>query len=470
MIISFLFFLTIFFIVGISSYLKVRHTSQDYYLASQTISPWLVGLSAIATNNSGYMFIGVIGFTYSTGLSSIWLMIGWIVGDFLASLYVHTCLRQVSGKTGEVSYAGVLSHWNCMRYKLLQRIIAVVSIIFLLAYTSAQLIAGSKALYVLFNWPIWTGAVIVASIVMAYCIAGGIRASIWTDAAQSFVMIFSMGILLLTTLDSLGGIEQAIHEMRNIEGFLDWFPNDLVIGGSIGMLLFAIGWLFAGVSIIGQPHIMVRFMTLKEPGKMLNARIWYYSWYVLFHVMASSVGMLSRVYLGDHTNFDAELALPIMAMQLLSPVLVGLILAGMFAATMSTADSLILSCSAALTHDLLPHRLEKIWMLKAATAIMILLALFWAFINSQSVFSLVIMSWSALASAFAPVLLVLVFGGRPTQSVAIMMLISGLLVAILWRLAELHLFIYEGMPGILTGLLVYLCIKCYKHLDTVTQR
>ncbi len=104
--------------------------------------------------------------------------------------------------------------------------------------------------------------------------------------------------------------------------------------------------------------------------------------------------------------FDAELALPSMAMELLPPYLVGLILAGIFTATMSTADSLLLSCSAALTHDLLPHRIEHTWLLKLATALITLAALGWALLNQQSVFNLVIMAWSGLASAFAPLLIV----------------------------------------------------------------
>ena len=199
MIISFLFFLLVFVAIGISSAHKSRGTKQDYYLASSSISPALVGLSAVATNNSGYMFIGVIGYTYATGLASIWLMLGWIVGDFLASTFVHRRLRTATELSGEVSYAGVLSNWyNNGKQDSLQRVIGLISLIFLLAYASAQLVAGGKALHVLFDWPVWAGAVIGSVLVALYCIAGGIRASIWTDAAQSVVMIVAMAVLLLS--------------------------------------------------------------------------------------------------------------------------------------------------------------------------------------------------------------------------------------------------------------------------------
>lgn len=106
---SFIFFLLVFIIIGIYSCRYSTGTKSDYYLAGHNISPWLVGLSAVATNNSGYMFIGVIGYTYVTGLPSIWLMAGWIAGDFLASLFVHKNLRIATTATQEVSYAGVLS-------------------------------------------------------------------------------------------------------------------------------------------------------------------------------------------------------------------------------------------------------------------------------------------------------------------------------------------------------------------------
>jgi len=455
MIISFLFFLLLFVVIGVSSARKSRGTKQDYYLASNSISPALVGLSAVATNNSGYMFIGVIGYTYATGLASIWLMSGWIIGDFLASTFVHRRLRTATELSGEVSYAGVLSNWyNNGRHDRLQRIIGLISLIFLLAYASAQLVAGGKALHVLFDWPIWSGAIIGTILVAAYCIAGGIRASIWTDAAQSVVMIVAMAVLLFIATSSLGGIDASITKMSAVDGFLDWFPKDLALPGLAGGILFAISWAFAGFSVIGQPHIMVRFMTLANNQKMNQARLWYYLWFSAFYAMATGVGLLSRIYLANDGSFDAELALPTMALELLSPVFVGLVLAGIFAATMSTADSLVLSCSAAITHDLLPHKIESTFLLKVTTLLITLAALTWALVNGQSVFSLVILAWSGLASAFAPLLIVLSLGGKPGQNISIVAVITGLAVAMIWRYLGWHNSVYEGMAGIIAGLII----------------
>jgi len=451
---SFIGFLCIFTLVGLAAVLQRRGTRQDYYLADSSIKPWLVGLSAVATNNSGYMFIGVIGYTYTTGLASVWLMTGWIIGDFLASRFVHERLRRATTATDEASYGAVLSSWQGDRQLALRRLIGIISLVFLLTYASAQLVAGSKALHVLFDWPIWLGAVIGSVIVTLYCFVGGIRASIWTDAAQSFVMFVAMATLLWVAVDWAGGISQTIAQMQEIDGFLDWFPKDTLLPGAAGAGLFVVSWLFAGMSVIGQPHIMVRFMALDDANNMGRARAWYYLWFTAFYCLATGVGMLSRLYISDTVAFDAELALPTMAMGLLPPLLVGLILAGVFAATMSTADSLILSCSAAVTQDLLPKPIENPLLIKASTVGIAMLALLLAISNTQSVFSLVIMAWAALASAFAPLLLALCLGQRPAQSTSIVAVLSGVATVVLWHYLEWQALVYEGLPGIIVGALV----------------
>ena len=138
---------------------------------------------------------------------------------------------------------------------------------------------------------------------------------------------------------------------------MDWFPPDLSIAGVAGPVLFILGWLFAGAAVIGQPHIMVRFMAMDDPEHMWRVRGWYYGWFTAFYAITICVGLAARLLLPVAADFDAELALPTLAGQLLPPVLTGLVLAGLFAATISTADSVILSCTAAVTRDF-PYRLS----------------------------------------------------------------------------------------------------------------
>lgn len=451
---SFLTFLLIFLAIGLASTFRAKKTREDYYLAGGNVTPWLVGLSAIATNNSGYMFIGVIGFTYATGLASVWLMIGWILGDFLASLFIHRRIRDATERTDEASFAAVLAVWNGQSFAVWRRIAAVVMVVFLGAYAAAQISAGGKALQGVLGWDPRLGAIVVAAVIMAYSVAGGIRASIWTDAAQSLVMIAAMALLFVIGVAGQGGPAETVDRMAAVPGFLDWFPADLLFPGAAGIGLFVVGWMFAGFSVIGQPHIMVRFMALDDADNMWRARAWYYVYFLVFYGLATGVGMLSRLYLPDLAGMDPELALPTMALKLLPAVFVGAVLAGIFAATMSTADSLVLSCSAAITHDLLPRRLELPWEMKAATAFVTGLALVIALSDNQSVFSLVILAWSTLASAFAPLLTIYALGRKISEAGAVASMAAGVAVALLWRALGWHVSVYEGLPGILAGLSV----------------
>lgn len=449
---SFLVFLLLFLGTGLASAFYATKSRNDYYLASRSVKPWLAGLSAVATNNSGYMFIGVIGFTYVTGLASAWLMFGWIVGDFIGSLFIHRRLRTATERTNEASFAAVMARWYGEDFALWRRLAAIVMVIFLGAYAAAQISAGGKALQGVFGWNPMSGAVIVAIMIVAYSVAGGIRASIWTDAAQSAVMLAAMAVLCAVATVNAGGPAAALEQMGQISGFLEPFPSDLLFPGAPGMMLFVAGWMFAGFSVVGQPHVMVRFMALDDPQHLARTRAWYYGFFIVFYALATAVGMLSRLYLPELESLDPELALPTMALELLPDVFVGMILAGIFAATMSTADSLVLSCSAAVTHDLLPQRLEKPRELKFATAAVTSLALIIALADNTSVFQLVIMSWSTLASAFAPLLTIYCFRRRLTETAAIFVMVLGIGVAIAWRMLGWHEMVYEGMPGILSGL------------------
>jgi len=452
---SFLTILAVFLAIGLSSARKATGQRQDYYLASSSVSPWLTGLSAVATNNSGYMFIGVIGYTYETGLAAIWLMTGWILGDFLGSLFIHKRLRQATGATKEASFASVMARWHGEDFRVWRRLAALIMVVFLIAYAAAQISAGGKALQGVLGFDPRAGAVAVALVVIAYSIVGGLRASIWTDGAQSLAMLVAMGLLFVIGLQGVGGLGGAVERWSDVRGFLNLFPDDLLLAGVAGMALFVIGWMFAGLSVVGQPHIMVRFMALDDDRHMMQARAWYYGYFTLFYALATGVGMLSRLYLPDLASMDPELALPEMALELLPPVLVGLILAGIFAATMSTADSLVLSCSAAVTHDLTPQRMERPWLLKTATAVTTLIALGLALSGSQSVFSLVILAWSTLASAFAPLLVLLALNRRVSEPVAIALMGLGVGTALFWRFGlGWHSDVYEGLPGILLPLVI----------------
>lgn len=452
---TFVAFLLLFVIVGVSSIRLSRKTTVDYLLAEHNIKPWLAALSAVATNNSGYMFIGLIGYTYAVGLQSIWLMIGWIWGDFLASITIHKKLRQKTQERKAHTYAGVLATWQGEEFKVYRLIAGIVSLIFLGSYAAAQFTAAAKALHVILEWPLTSGAVIGALIVVLYCFAGGIRASIWTDAAQSIVMIVAMFALLYVGLHQAGGVASAMESWGRVEGFMDWFPRDMAGGAIGGPILFILGWVFAGFGVAAQPHIMIRFMALDDPEKMGRTRGYYYSWFILFWGAATGVGMLAKILLPQAAGFDAELALPMMAQQLLPGPFVGLILAGIFAATISTADSLILSCSASFTNDIFRKKKFDYNINKLATLGTAAVALGITLTGNQSVFDLVMVSWAALSAAFLPLLFVYIRQHPLSEASAILLSATSLSIMLLWRHLGYHNTVYEIFPAVVGSLIIY---------------
>jgi Na+/proline symporter len=162
------------------------------------------------------------------------------------------------------------------------------------------------------------------------------------------------------------------------------------------------------------------------------------------------------------SGFDPELALPLLSQQLLPQVLVGVILAGLFAATMSTADSQILSCSAALTEDMQLLKGESVWKNKLATIIVTVVALIIALFGYKNVFQLVVLSAGSLASGFGPIVLVLAAGGKPSHTTMMAMMVGGIASMLIWHYAGLHAIAYEVMPGLLGGLLVFGAIRLFR--------
>jgi sodium/proline symporter len=456
MLLSFSLCLLLFLAIGLLSVRKKRDTKQDYYVASNSVAPWLVGLSAVATNNSGYMFIGVIGYTYYQGLYAILLMLAWLLGDFLASMFVHKKFQEISSRQTESSYLSVITFWNQFNNQSFRYLVAIIALVFLLSYAGAQLIAGAKAIQILMNWQLWHGILLGSLIVLSYCLAGGIRASIWTDAAQSFVMFIAMLVMLYVVLQSMGGITEVYSNLLIIDNYLvlsdfQWTH----------LLWFFLAWMIAGFSVVAQPHIMIRFMSLNNPQHFFQMRCWYYLWFVIFYMMATGVGLLARLYFASDTGFDSETALPRMAQELLPPILTGLILAGIFAATISTADSLILSCSSFLSQELLPQFFTAKKSYRYSTAICVVVAVIWSLTSEESVFALVVMSWGMLAATFVPLIFSALIRFRISWIMATgMVILNVCLTFALWINGAIENS-FEAAPAILLSCGCLLLLKLF---------
>ena len=459
---SFCLFLFLFTLIGSLSVLKKKNTSLDYLLANQEIKPWLAATSAIATSNSGYMFIGQIGFTYVYGLQSVWLMFGLIFGDFISSLFVHKNLRKKSQELKVVSFANLVSKWQGTNYKYVQLISGLLILIFLSTYAAAQLNAGSKSMHVLFGLDYRLGAIVGGVIVLLYCFSGGIRASIWTDVAQSLVMIIAMFLMVIFGIKELGGFSSFINQLYKISpDYMKWFPTTNFSEFFLAPYMFILGWFFSGLGVIGQPHVMVRFMTIDKTKNVPKTRVYYYTWYVLFYSLTILAAFVARLLIPETNGIDPELALPTLALNLLPEFFVGLVLAGIFAATMSTADSQILACTASITNDLLLNKKNNYLINKLVTLIVTVFVVTIAINDNKNVFNLVLMSWSTLACCFSPLLIIYSLKQKISEFVSLIMMVIPFITLLLWRYYGLNEFIYEVAPGITSGIFIFIIFKIF---------
>ena len=445
MLLSFLLFLGFFAAVGLSSMRVKEDTTDDYLVAGRGMHPALAALSAVSTWNSGYMFIGFIGFTYAVGYSAIWIGLASTLGQILAWMWLYRYIQEEANERGVRSLSSLVASVSGAPEA---RLAAVLSVVFLSIYAAAQLTSGGKALFVMMGWNEVTGILIGFVLVVAYCYAGGIRASIWTDAAQSCVMIVGSIMLCSVALGEVGGFSGLNDGLAAQDPVLTGLiPPDLALGVSLWIFAFFLG----GLGVAGQPQVVSRVMTLGTDAERKQAMMWFFVWQTPFILIMLVIGWASRVVF-TQDGFDAELGLPTLAMEVLDPFWVGLILASIFAATMSTADSQVLACTAAVTDDIRPEwsqdhaTTKKVTLVVAAFATAISLGGLYV-PGGDSVFSLVVLAVYGLGGIFVPMLIVRWMGYVPDTRHSVTMMMAALTGVIVWRLLGLNEHVFESIPG-----------------------
>ena len=463
---SFLLFLGFFAGVGLASMRVKQDTTDDYLVAGRGMHPALAALSAVSTWNSGYMFIGFIGFIYLMGYSAIWIGVISTIGQFVAWAWLYKFIQKEGNERGLRSLSSLVAEKaGAPEAKLA----AVLSVFFLAIYAAAQLTAGGKALFVMLNWPELVGILIGFVLVVAYCYAGGIRASIWTDAAQSCVMIVGSVILCWVALGNVGGFS-GMHE--NLESqsatLVNFLPTDI----SLGISLYFVAFFLGGLGVAGQPQVVSRVMTLKSDKDRKQAMIWFFVWQTPFIALMFIVGLASRVLFTDG-DFDAELGLPALAMDTLPALGVGMILASIFAATMSTADSQVLACTAAITDDIKPEWREdhkttkKVTLYVAAAATLISIAGLYI-PGGDSVFTLVVLAVYGLGGIFVPLLIIRWMGYKPDSFHSIVMMISAFTGVIIWTLLGLGEDVFPSVPGVGAAFTAHI-VMCLMRNDSASN-
>ena len=444
-ILSFLLFMLLFAGVGMASIRVKKDTTDDYLVAGRGMHPALAALSAVSTWNSGYMFIGFIGFMWAMGYSAIWISVISTIGQLVAWIWLYKYIQNEGNERNIRSLSSLVAN---VKGAPEAKMAAICSVAFLLIYAGAQLSSGGKALFAMLGWAEWVGIIIGFVLVVAYCYAGGIRASIWTDAAQSCVMIVGSTLLCYVALSEVGWFSGLHGSLGSIDPALTSItPPDLKLGFSMWVFAFFLG----GLGVAGQPQVVSRIMTLESEEDRKQACIWFFVWQTPFLILMILIGLASRVIFPVEGSFDPELALPMLAMDVLGPFWVGLILASIFAATMSTADSQVLACTAAITDDVVPEWSTNHKKTKITTIVMAFVATCLSlgayFSGNNSVFDLVVLAVYGLGGMFIPLIIIRMSGFKPSSQHSIVMMTAALSAVITWRILGLNVHIFESVPG-----------------------
>ena len=433
--------------VGLASMRVKEDTTDDYLVAGRGMHPALAALSAVSTWNSGYMFIGFIGFIFINGYSAVWIAVVSTIGQLVAWIWLYKYIQKQGEERGIRSLSSLVSNTTGSPEA---KVAAILSVIFLSIYAAAQLTAGGVALEVMLNWAPTIGILIGFVLVVAYCYAGGIRASIWTDAAQSCVMIVGSTILCYVAIKGSGGFSGLHGQLMDLDpGMVSLFPFDLKFGATLWIAAFFLG----GLGVAGQPQVVSRVMTLKDDKARKQAMVWFFVWQTPFIIIMFLIGLACRVLLPELGASGAETGLPKLAMDKLNPFLGGLILASIFAATMSTADSQVLACTAAITDDIRPEWSQDHKTTKKVTLVVAAFATIISLVGQQfpgfgdSVFALVVLAVYGLGAIFVPLLLVRMSGYEPDSKHAIAMMMAAMIGVVVWTLLGYAGDVFPSVPG-----------------------
>lgn len=451
--ISFIGFLVLMVLVGMLSSSKAKAESGDYLLASRSVHPIVMALSMLSTNYSGFMFIGFIGYTYNVGISAVWYILTWAFGDLMAWLTIHKRLRDKSEEQDSNTITSFIGTGKKKSFPSLIKFSSLISFIFLSVYAAAQLKVSSKALHVMLDWDLNLGIIIAGVIVSLYCFSGGIRASIWTDVVQTIFMCAAMFLMSFLTISKCGGLNELMMSLKNIDPDLVSLVPEQTFWHFV---IFIFSMLLNGYGVIGQPHTMVRAMLINDSTQMGKARDIYFTLYLIFGIAALSVGLASRILLPDLSSVDPELTLPILAEQYLPDLLVGFILAGIFSAAVSTADSQIISCSASLSQDLFPSLKKSYLFSKISSLLVAVIAICIALFSGQNVFTLTLVAWSSLAASLGPLMVLRCFDFKMDTKTSLTMVFFSILTVIIWRFTfNTPYGINEVMPATIVAVLIY---------------
>ncbi len=453
-------------LVGIGAY-SARFSSAgigEFFVGGRKMHRLVVALSAVVSGRSAWLLLGVTGMAYATGASALWAVSGYTLAEAILFFTVARRLRRFAGAHDCITLPDFFATRFGDRNGRLRLTLAVVILVFMVSYVSAQFAGGGKAIGASFGLSTNTGVLLTAIIVLAYTMVGGFLAVSLTDAIQAFFMLFGLLVLPAVAITEAGGWGAVAAQLTAYDAS---FLDPLALG--FGVFLGLVG---IGLGSPGNPHIIVRYMSIADPRQLVFAGLIGTFWNVVMGAGAVLVGLVGRVFVPDASMLpaaDTENLYPVLAQQHLHPVLFGVVVASIFAALMSTADSQLLVAASALVRDFYQKVVKAgqevsdrtlVLYSRIVVAVLVLVALVLGAVAEQLVFWLVLFAWAGLGAALGPTTLLALYWKRTTRAGIFAGLLSGTLTTFVWYLTPaLKARLYELIPAFLVSLLATVVVS-----------
>ena len=435
----------------------------EFFLGGRRMNRFVVALSAVVSGRSSWLLLGVTGMAFTIGASALWAVAGYTAVEAALFLFYAPRLRRFSERYDSIT----LPDFFADRFRDtggLRVVLAAVILVFMVAYVAAQFVGGGKAIGASFGLSPGTGIAITAAIVLGYTVLGGFVAVSLTDTVQALFMLFALLALPWVAIADFGGWGAVVAELRSVDSSL---VDPVAIG--FGALL---GFVGIGLGSPGNPHILVRYMSIHDPRQLRFAAFVGTTWNVLMGTGAVLIGLVGRAFIDGVESLpqaDPENLFPVLAQQHLPPALFGMIVAAIFAAIMSTADSQLLVAASTVVRDVyekvvrrgrpLDERRLVVYSRLVVTAL-VALALLLGWAADELVFWLVLFAWAGLGAALGPTSILALFWRRTTRAGVFAGLIAGTVTTVVWYWTPaLKGALYELIPAFAAGLLATVIVS-----------
>ena len=418
------------------------HGGEDFHLAGRSLGAWTAGISSTASSESGWVTLGAVGMTYTHGISGLWFAPGCLLG-YLVNLYiVAPRLRELSEDQGSVTMTDVITRRWGDPHHVLRITATTIILVCMMGYVGAQMTAAGKAFASSLGLEGRTGyligVVIGALVITVVTFMGGFRAVAWTDLFQGLLVAIALIALPLFAIARLGGFAALVNGLGAID------PHLLTVGGNqVGPAMwgFIVGELGIGLGYPGMPHVVTRYMATRSQTEIRRLKVIAMLWGIAVFYGAGTVGLVARVM--HPTLVDGEQALMVMALELVHPLLAGLLLAAVISAILSTVSSQLLVAASAVSYDIVEKVLgretddQRSLRLGRWTVVVIgILGILVALSEVRLVFWFVLFAWSGLGAAFAPLVLFAAFDRSISRYGALAGMLTGVGVTVAWKLGR----------------------------------